>query len=119
MNWYLIKIIYRIICGDGNHTAQFDEQLRLIDAKDDLHAFHKARAIGHHEQDNFLNNLKKSVQWKFIDVSEIYKLDDLVDGAEMYSRIHEEDDADIYIHITKIRAKHILENSLAKSVKLN
>ena len=30
MNWYLAKIVYRIICGDGNHTAQFDEQLRLV-----------------------------------------------------------------------------------------
>ena len=33
MNWYLAKIVYRIICGQGNHTAQFDEQLRLIQAK--------------------------------------------------------------------------------------
>jgi hypothetical protein len=116
MNWYLTKIIYRIFCGDGNHRAQFDEQLRLIHAEDDLHAFQKARAVGHHEQDNFLNNLKKPVHWKFIDVSEIYKLDDLVDGAEMYSSIHEEDDADIYIGVTKMRAKHILENSISKSI---
>jgi len=30
MNWYLAKMVFRIICGEGNHTAQFDEQLRLI-----------------------------------------------------------------------------------------
>ena len=61
MNWYLTKIIYRIICGDGNHTAQFDEQLRLISAEDDLHAFIKARQLGHREEDSFLNNNRKPV----------------------------------------------------------
>ena len=30
MNWYLSKIIFRIICGEGRHTPQFDEHLRLI-----------------------------------------------------------------------------------------
>ena len=32
MNWYLTKMVFRIICGDGSHKAQFDEQLRLIHA---------------------------------------------------------------------------------------
>ena len=41
MNWYLAKMVYRIICGDGNHTPQFDEQLRLIKAQDEFHAFQK------------------------------------------------------------------------------
>ena len=38
MNWYLTKIVYQIICGEGNHTAQFDEQLRLIAADDEQRA---------------------------------------------------------------------------------
>ena len=50
MKWYLAKIVYRIICGDGNHTAQFDEQLRLIEAEDDMHAFQKARITGDQEE---------------------------------------------------------------------
>ena len=36
MKWYLAKLVYRIICGEGNHKPQFDEQLRLIYAEDDL-----------------------------------------------------------------------------------
>ena len=32
MNWYLAKFVYRIVCGNGNHIPQFDEQLRLITA---------------------------------------------------------------------------------------
>jgi hypothetical protein len=119
MNWYLAKIVYRIVCGDGNHTAQFDEQLRLIYAADELHAFQKARRLGEREQDHFLNAVQKPVHWRFIDVSELHKLDDLIDGAEMYSRIREEDDAEIFIKITQMRAAHLLENSAYQSLRLS
>ncbi|MDQ6902342.1 MAG: DUF4288 domain-containing protein [Bacteroidota bacterium] len=119
MKWYLAKLVYRIICGEGMHTPQFEEQLRLVCADDDLHAFQKARTTGHLEEDNFLNSTKKPVLWKFIDVSELHQLSDLIDGAELYSRICEEEEADVYIKITKQRATHILESSMQKSFPLN
>ncbi len=118
MNWYLAKIVYRIICGDGNHTAQFDEQLRLIHAPDELHAFEKAKQLGELEEDNFLNAAAKPVHWKFVAVSELNKLDDLIDGAEMYSCIREEANADVYIRITNLRA-HLLESNVHKALALN
>ena len=46
MNWYLTKLVFRIICGEGHHTPQFDEQLRLVSATDECEAFEKAMAIG-------------------------------------------------------------------------
>ena len=119
MQWYLTKIIYQIICKENTHIAQFDEQLRLIYADDDLHAFQKARRIGEREEDCFLNKNDKPVHWKFIDVSEIHPLNELIDGAEMYSRINEEDDADTFIHVTKMRASHLLENCTQQTIRLN
>jgi hypothetical protein len=119
MQWYLAKLIYRIICGEGEHTAQFDEQLRLIQAEDALHAFQKARRLGEHEEDNFLNASDKPVHWKFIDIAELHKLDKLIDGAEMYSRIREEDDAEVYIRVTRLKAAHLLENSALETFHLN
>ena len=116
MKWYLAKLVYRIICGEGNHKPQFDEQLRLIHAEDELQAFQKARTTGHREEDTFLNNAQKLVHWKFIDVPELHPLNELTDGAELYSRICEEDDADNYIKITYKRAAHLLENSTYQSV---
>ncbi|MGH2566082.1 MAG: DUF4288 domain-containing protein, partial [Ginsengibacter sp.] len=101
------------------HTPQFDEQLRLICAEDDLHAFQKARMTGHLEEDNFLNNTQKPVHWKFIDVSELHPLTELIDGAELYSRICEEEEADRYIKITRQRANYLLENSMHKCLPLN
>lgn len=108
MNWYLAKIVYRIICGQGEHTAQFDEQLRLISAEDELHAFNKAQLLGDREQETFPNNQQAMVQWKFINVSELHKLDTLIDGAELYSKIKEEDDADSFIHVVNLKAAHLL-----------
>ncbi|MGG9971332.1 DUF4288 domain-containing protein [Ferruginibacter sp. SUN002] len=119
MNWYLTKIIYQIISDKGLHTPQFDEQLRLIYAEDELHAFNKARSIGEKEEDLFLNNNNKPVQWKFIDVPEMHKLNNLVDGVEMYSRVNEEDDAEIFIRTIKLKAKYLFENCTVNTIKLN
>src|SRR6478672_2052288 len=98
MKWYLAKIVYRILCGDGNHSAQFDEQLRLITADDAAEAFDKAMMIGQTEAETFYNNRQELVQWQFINVAELYLLQQLLDGAEVYSRITEVDDADGYIN---------------------
>ena len=119
MNWYLAKIVYQIICDQGLHTPQFDEQLRLIYAEDDLQAFYKARLLGEREQDNFLNQINKPICWKFIDVSEIHALNHFADGTEIYSRINEECDPEIFIHVTRLRATHLLEACAHQSIKLN
>ena len=118
MNWYLSKIIFRIICGEGTHTAQFDEQLRLIAAADEQEAFEKALAIGQREQDGFYNQEQQLVQWKFINVAELYRLSGLLDGAEMYSRIQETDDAEAYIDLANRRAEHICESTTHKMLRL-
>ena len=119
MNWYVCKIIYRIICGDGDHTAQFDEQLRLIEANDLLHAFNKARSTGKNEEDSFLNFVNKPVRWKFVDVAEIHPLNALVDGAEIYSKISEEADGENYISFIQLRAAHLQESATFQSPVLN
>jgi hypothetical protein len=118
MHWYLSKIIFRIICGDGQHTPQFDEQLRLIAAHDEEEAFQKAFALGEREQDRFFNEDHKLVQWKFINVAELYRLSGLLDGAEMYSRIQETDDPEGYIDLANSRADHIRISGTHKMLQL-
>lgn len=109
MNWYMAKIVYRIICGSGNHTPQFDEQIRLVEAEDSFHAFQKAQSIGLREQEHFLNEDQETVQWKFINVCELYPLDRLSDGMEVYSRIQEEADPESFVHITNLKAAHLVD----------
>lgn len=118
MNWYLAKIVFRIICGDGDHMAQFDEQLRLIHATSKEEAFHKAQVTGHREQESFFNTKQQLVQWKFINVSEIYGLNTLIDGAELYSRIEERDDADSYINLVNKKAGFIVSDKTREMLQL-
>ncbi len=107
MKWYLAKLIYRIICGEGEHTPQFDEQLRLVYAEDNMSAFQKARSTGLLEEDTFFNNKQKMVHWKFIDVSEVHLIDEFIDGAELYSRIFEHEDADNFIRLTRWQSEQL------------
>ena len=111
MNWYITKIIYQIICGSGEHTAQFDEQLRLVNASDEAEAYEKAVRIGQLEEDVFSNEKRELVQWKFTGVAELYRLSHLIDGAEVYSRITETEDADAYIQVVQRKEASIREKT--------
>ncbi|MDQ6609157.1 MAG: DUF4288 domain-containing protein [Bacteroidota bacterium] len=104
MNWYLIKIVYQIICGDGNHTAQFDEQLRLITAGDEEEALDKATAIGYQEEESFCNDKQQLVQWRFVNITELYPVSKWVDGAEVHSQIREAEDGDAYSNFVHHKA---------------
>ncbi|RZA00069.1 MAG: DUF4288 domain-containing protein [Sphingobacteriaceae bacterium] len=97
MNWYVTKLIFRIISGDGQHPAQFDEQLRLINADSEHTAFEKAKKIGLDIQETFNRAQKQVVKWLFVDVTEINPLNGLSDGTELHYQIHEAKDADLYI----------------------
>lgn len=117
MNWYLAKIVFRIVCGEGHHTAQFDEQLRLIKAEDECSALEKAKDIGRKEQDCFFNQRQQLVQWQFINVSELLPVDTTMDGAEVYSKINETENPEAYIKFVEDKAAQLQkEGSLFKSI---
>ncbi len=107
MNWYLTKMVFRIVCGDGNHTPQFDEQLRLISAQSREEAFHKAQSLGMRSEEMFFNQREQLVRWQFISVSELFLLQELIDGAELYSRVEETEDADSYLKFIYSKAEQI------------
>lgn len=118
MNWYLAKIVFQIVCGSGDHTPQFDEQLRLISAASKEEAFHKAQQMGKKEEETFFNRKQQLVQWQFINVSELYRLSDLIDGAELYSRIEEKDNAGQYIQVVNQKADSIIYSSTHQLLQL-
>ena len=119
MKWFLAKLIFRIVCGQGNHTAQFEEQLRLINAEDELHAFHKARLLGEADckQDISVNSV--AVKWIFIDVSELHALTCASEGAEIFSMIKEEADPNLYIRSIQKMASHLLQQGLHQFTGIN
>ena len=117
MKWYITKLIFQIICGDGNHIAQFDEQLRLIEASNEDEAFSKAEALGISETEMFYNQKDQLVQWKFVNISELYQLS-LIDGAELHSKISEVDDDFSYISLVNAKAEQIKQKQSHKLLHL-
>ncbi len=119
MKWYIVKLVYQVLSSEGKPTSQFDEQLRMINADDELHAFQKARLLGHREQDSLLNGLNKPVLWKFIDVTEVHVLSDMRDGTEITSHISEETDAAVFKKSIYLRAAHLLEDCMMQTIHNN
>jgi len=107
----MAKIVYRIICGEGDHTPQFDEQLRLIVADNEEEALKKAYTIGRQEEECFYNAAEKLVQWKFINVAELSRIAELIDGAELYSKIEERENGELYTELIHKKAAYLKETS--------
>ncbi len=101
MHWYLSKIVFEV-CAGGR--PQFDETLRLIQADNEEEAFGKARIIGKKEEDVFINVHQQKVKWKFIDVCDVIPLDELKDGVELFSQIHEPEESSAYIQYVHQKA---------------
>ena len=73
--------------------------------------FSKARNMGIKEEETFLNGNKQPVKWEFINVSELNYVTDLKDGAELYSRIEEKENAEAYVYTINQKAENIFLNS--------
>jgi hypothetical protein len=111
MNWFVAHIVFRVLSGGGDHTPQFDEQLKLISARSEASAFKKAVLLGQQGQDSFPNNSGHKVEWKFVGIKELEKIKDMVDGVEIASRIIEADHGDLYMHFI-LQKNHDIESRL-------
>lgn len=105
MSWFLVKMVFQIICGEGHHKSQFDEQLRLVLATDANAAIEKLK--NQVAQEAIVNEL---VQWKLIAVTDIYPFNNYLDGAELFSKVIEEEYGAAYIHTQQLREKEIYKN---------
>lgn len=117
MSWYVAKIVFRIRPSSPSTLAQFDEQLHLISAASLDEAFFKSRLLGIQEEDpsalretsgqagsGQAGEVRRNVQWEFVNISELFPLHELVDGTEVYSRIHETAEAAAYINLVHRKA---------------
>lgn len=97
MNWYLVKLVFQIVNDNG--TAQFDEQMRLIQADELPWAIEKARVLGWLEQ-----SADAQHTWQFIDVADIRRVEALEDGIQLCAHTIEVENAADYIHLTRLNA---------------
>lgn len=112
MNRYLIKLMFNINIDNGNNVSQFDEQIRVIESHNLEDAFYKARAIGKREEETFLNNENQLVNWQFIDVAEVYPLENLKDGDQVYSSTRKIKDTTSFISYIRQKSMEIQAKNL-------
>ena len=110
MNWYIAKVIFKITSGTGSTKSQFDEHLRLVRAMSFEEALLKARMLGISEEDSFINDRQQPMKWEFVNVAELIPLHELRDGVEVYSQIHETEEATSYIHSVHQKAASLQLN---------
>ena len=118
MNWYLAKVVFHIVTGLQHTTAQFEDQLRLIYANDEDEAFTKACEIGKNEQLHFINQSRHLIQWKFVNVSELYLISDFIDGAEVYSAVSEMSCEESFIRLVNDKSAMIKNKESRKQLNL-
>lgn len=107
MNWYIAKIVFNIVTGSGDHTPQFDEQYRLVKATTRREAFKKAIAIGKNEEEILVNTKNEIVSWDFVNVSELYLVNELQDGIELFSSIQERPDRKAYVETVHMQSAYV------------
>ena len=112
MAQYLAKLMFNIHIEDGENNSQFDEQIRLIESHTFEGAFQKARCIGRHEETVFLNQGNKKITWKFIDVVELFPLQEFSDGEQLFSITHEDQNADTLINYIREKSMEVQVKSL-------
>ena len=119
MNWYIAKLVYQVIYGNGLFDAQFSEQIRLVEATDEVHAFTKAQLLGHKEENVLYSENEALIRWKFIDVCELMPLDNMADGAEILSQLCEPPSAKVYVKTVQRQASQVLADSCNKCFHQN
>ncbi|ARS40148.1 hypothetical protein CA265_10990 [Sphingobacteriaceae bacterium GW460-11-11-14-LB5] len=107
MKWFAVNCIYQVICGEGKHTPQFNEQTRLIQADGIAQALDKAKLNAVHFNPPFNNCNGDKVVWKFIGIGGISAVEELADGVEVSSRIVEPKSVTQYLEKLEHRNKSL------------
>ena len=114
MEWYLAKLVYRFQPVTEKGTVHFEEQLRLLEAEDELHAFHKAQLIGSQEECHLKDDNDSGIHWHFIDVIQLLRLHQQMDGAEVLSQPYKTTDPEGYQKKIRLKAAYLLSDCTAQ-----
>jgi len=102
MKRYLVRLVFNVSVNHGADNSEFDSQMRVIRAFNSEDAFFKAREAGRREEGT-VHSTCGVVNWQFIDVCDLYDLEELGDGDQVFSETQKYTDSQSYI--TYIRHK--------------
>jgi hypothetical protein len=106
MKKYLVKLIFNVSVNQGADNSEFDSQMRVIRAFSSEDAFYKAREAGRREEGT-VQSPSGQVNWRFIDVCELYDLEELGDGDQVFSETRKYTDSQSYITYIRHRSMEL------------
>jgi hypothetical protein len=112
MKTFLAKLVFNVKVDNDANASEFDEQIRIIESRTLDSAFQKARTIGKNEEESFVNKDNKLISWQFIDVAEVYPLEDVKDGDQLYSSTKKITDPTSYIRYIRQKSMEIQAKNL-------
>lgn len=115
MKSYIVKLIYNIQIGNGSHNSQFDEQTVFLNANNFEDAFYQARAQGKRMEDKFSNHADEQVEWKFVDVLDVFELSRFKNGEPLYTTTHETTDSSTFIKFIQHKSQIVQTKLLSFS----
>ncbi|MNL16548.1 hypothetical protein D3C87_1375990 [compost metagenome] len=107
MKWFIVRYVYQIITGKGNHASQFDEQLRLTIAESSEEALAKAEKQADEFHQPFRNHNGEMVSWNFICIADLYEIQSPEDGAEVASTLYEPKDVNAFLDHVNQRKNYL------------
>lgn len=84
---FIVNLVFGISC-DGIFTDQYEEQLRLVFSENEEAAIRKGKTIAVEIAGHFTDRLGRIMEWKFIAVKDIARVQ-LDNGSLLYSSIKE------------------------------
>lgn len=111
MKWFAVNCIYQVIFGEGKHTLQFNEQMRLIQAIGIRQALSKANLNAVHFNPSLSSCQGDKIVWKFLGVGAISEVAELTDGAEISSTMVEPKSVSLYLEKLAHRYKSLINQA--------
>ena len=106
MNYFVAKLVYQLKTNE-EPVAQFDEQLRIIEAVNEELALEMAYQTGLMNQEDIISKNEQTVCWKFIAVTEIQHIGEIAHGKEIHYKITEPDNVNDYLALVHSKANHL------------
>lgn len=102
---FLARLLFCVKAEENGKCTEFDEQYRLIRSYNYDDALQKARMIGIHEQETIVSQKEGLIKWEFVDVAELYDLNTLSDGDQVYSGTLSINDPQSYIEYIRRKSQ--------------
>jgi hypothetical protein len=106
MGWFVVKLCFEISSA-STQKLEAEEQIRLINAKDEALAYEKALSLAHSYETPVKHISGDEVRWKFLGIRSLYPLVQLSDETEIDATTFQPDDIQRYKHDLKLLHDHL------------